>query len=77
MSRDELLQALQPEFSVAVPDDLSIKQASDLIDRIQKSRPLWRCSKAGGLYGRRDFPRGDIYQPRINSRCRPSPPSPP
>jgi len=36
MSRDELILVLQGEFSVAKPDDLDVRQASDLIGRLQK-----------------------------------------
>ena len=42
ISRDELLQALQAEFGVALPDDLSIKQASDLIGRLQQMERIRR-----------------------------------
>jgi hypothetical protein len=36
MSRDELIALLKGEFNLARPDDLTVKQASDLIGRLQK-----------------------------------------
>lgn len=36
VSRDDLITMLQADFNVAKPDDLSIKQASDLIGRLQR-----------------------------------------
>jgi hypothetical protein len=35
-SRDDLVKLLQAEFNVSRPDDLSVKQASDLIGKLQK-----------------------------------------
>ena len=36
ISREELVQALRGEFGVEQPDDLNIKQASDLIAKLQR-----------------------------------------
>lgn len=36
LSRDELAQLLQAEYNVEKPDDLSVKDASDLIGKLQR-----------------------------------------
>ena len=35
MNRDDLIQVLKAEFNVDRPDDLDVRQASDLIGRLQ------------------------------------------